>query len=174
MQNSRSLIAAMGPWIGSEVSSRRILILGESWYGGESDNLFDYLSGWCRRTKRDYFFSRVFNAASGFHTETATDLQRAAFWNTVMFDNFVNFSVGQTRECRPNATHFKAAAGTFPERLEDLRPHVVWVLGKQQAGYSVPVLEKANCLHFVVSPHPCGWGVSTKSLKDAWNEVNAL
>jgi hypothetical protein len=170
MPDPQSPMTHMDPWIGSEVSSRRVLILGESWYGEESDNLFDYLSGWCQRTKRDYFFSRVFNAASGFHTKTATDPQRAAFWNSVLFDNFINQSIGQTRDCRPDESHFKAAARSFPNRLQALHPNAVWVLGKEQARYSVPILKEVNCPH-VVSPHPCGRGVTRESLKNAWMKL---
>lgn len=163
------MIATMKPWVGCKIPSERILILGESWYG-PLDLLSEYLMGWCKGSVRDYLFSRIFNAASGFHTETASIDQRTGFWNSVLFDNFINFSVGPTRECRPNATHFKAAACSFQKRLDELHPHAVWVLGKEQARYSVPILEKDNYPH-VVSSHPCGRGVTTKSLTEAWAEV---
>jgi hypothetical protein len=145
---------------------KRILILGESWYGA-SYTLSTYLTGWCAGSMRDYFFSRVFNAASGLHSSRASSADRFAFWNSVLFDNFVNWSVGATRAHRPTSAMYAHAAASFPSRLTAMRPDSVWVLGLGQAFYSSPVLCKLR-YHHIVSPHPCGRAVTTSRLQSGW------
>ena len=157
----------MTPWVGSAMPPKRVLILGESWYGPHAP-LSAYLSGWCAGSVRDYLFSRIFNAASGFCTSKATMAQRTTFWSTVLFDNFVNFSVGPTRASRPGPAHFAAAAASFPSRLAALCPHAVWVLGMTQAAYSVPLL---SGYHHVVSPHPCARGITRVRLTTDWRKL---
>jgi hypothetical protein len=159
----------MLPWIGSNLHARkkRILILGESWYGPPA-NLGTYIPDWCAKIQQDYLFSRVFNAASGCLTATANVAQRQAFWDSVIFDNFVNWPVGTSRSARPTAAHYSRAAAAFPARLSCLNPDAVWVLGLGQASYSIPLL---GDIHHVASPHPCGWGVKTATLTAAWNRL---
>jgi hypothetical protein len=157
----------MSPWIGSTIPQKRILILGESWYGTPTP-LTAYVAAWCTGSQVDPFFSRVFNTGSGHHTRTASIPQRTAFWSSVLFDNFVNWSVGKCRSCRPKPGDFATAARSFPSRIATLCPTSVWVLGLTQAHYSVPLL---GAYYHVVSPHPCSWGVKTVRLKTDWAKL---
>lgn len=163
----------MDSWVGKSLSSdKRILILGESWYG-PTVCLRKYIQDWCDIKQPDYLFSRIFNTSfysskPPLTTASATVLQRQSFWDSVMFDNLVNWSVGTTRSARPTSTDFRKAAGTLSSRLSKLRPTSVWVLGKEQSHYSVPHL---GSIKYVVSPHPCGWGVKTSSLNQDWQKL---
>jgi hypothetical protein len=159
--------STMNPWIGSTIPHKRILILGESWYGTPTA-LTAYLAAWCTGSVRDYLFSRVFNTGSGRDSRTASISQRTAFWNSVLFDNFVNWSVGAFRSSRPKPGDFASAARSFPSRISALCPTSVWVLGLTHARYSVPLL---GAYHHVVSPHPCGFGVTAMRLKADWAKL---
>ena len=177
----------IAPWIGSAVpalvtpgdaapeeeasaptSRKRILILGESWYG-PSVPLSAYLAGWCAGSIQDHFFSCIFHAGSGLPASKASARQRSAFWHAVLFDNFVNLSVGPSVSCRPTTAQFRSAALTFPPRLATLLPDSVWVIGTTQQRYSVPVL-KAHGYHHVASPHPRS-GVAMASLQADWAKL---
>ena len=166
----------MAPWIGSAISSsntsstpsKRILILGESWYGPPVP-LSTYLTGWCAGSIQDHFFSCIFHAASGSPASGASPQQRSAFWNNVIFDNFVNFPVGPSISHRPTPLQLDAAAHTFPARLAVLLPDSVWVIGVKQQQYSVPVL-RTHHYHYVPSPHPRS-GVTIVRLRDDWTKL---
>lgn len=159
--------STMDPWIGSALKTKRILILGESWYG-PTPSLTAYMTNWCNRRQKDFLFSRIFNAGSGLNAATATTSERLGFWHSVMFDNFVNWSVGGTRSVRPSALDYGRAATTLPARLKTLTPTSVWVLGIEQGKYSLPLISH---LHHVHSPHPCGYAVTRARLIDDWKKL---
>ena len=177
------------PWIGSAVPSqgasvggaasneepgpaapsrKRILILGESWYGPLVP-LSTYLAAWCAGSIPDHFFSCIFHAGAGKPANKASPRQRSAFWDGLLFDNFVNFSVGSAASHRPTPAQFRTAALTFPSRLAALFPDSVWVLGTTQQKYSVPVLEAHGYYH-VPSRHPRS-GVTIASLQADWAKL---
>ena len=155
------------PWVGSSINPRRrILILGESWYGPGSP--LTVIPAWCAGAT-DHFFTRIFNAASGVSTSSAPagHPARLAFWNSVLFDNFVNWPVGPSLSNRPTCADFTLAATIFPARIAGLAPDSVWVLGKTQALYSSPLIIS---IRQVISPHP-RWHVTTAVLKADWSKL---
>jgi hypothetical protein len=162
----------MDVWIGSgySQSANRILVLGESWYG-DVEPLAVYVPRWVRGEVIDNTFARIFNAASGCHTESASQEQRTAWWNSIAFYNFVPGSVGASRSDRPSPAAYIAAAGPLAVVLDQLRPRGVWILGKGQAEYSVGVVERSG-IACEVSTHPTGYGVRSEELKGSWAKLS--
>jgi hypothetical protein len=165
------LPAASNIWVGSDFPSTRLLILGESTYGTD-DPLSTYIPSWCRRNTPDQTFSRIFNAFSGHTASSATIAQREAFWTSIAFANFVEEAVGSERSHRPTPDHYRAAASALPALVRRLKPMGVLILGREQAQHSEPLICAAGIL-CVVCPHPTAFGVSTATLKSAWNELQS-
>lgn len=158
----------MDVWVGSnyEPSAERILVLGESWYG-DVEPLVDFIPRWARGGVIDNTFSRLFNAASGFHTERATPSQRLGWWNGIAFYNFVPGTVGAARSDRPTRAAFRAAQAPLTAVLDRLRPRGVWIIGKEQAEYSAEVVRRFGAAH-EVTPHTASYGLSTATLAGSW------
>jgi hypothetical protein len=158
-------------WIGFKfhAPTNGVLILGESTYGDDPP-LREYVPLWIRRQVRDTTFTRLFNACSGSHTSRASEEQRGAFWHGIAFYNFVEQSVGPTRRHRPTPSHYKNATEAFRRVVERHHPRGVLILGTGQAEYSQPVLDPLS-IPLVVTRHPTSWGLPTKVLTSAWNEL---
>jgi hypothetical protein len=92
--------------------------------------------------------------------------QRREVWSTIVFYNFVVEHV-VTAENRPTEEQYKASIPQFRDVLEEHQPSGVWVLGKEQAKYSEPVIRSLK-LPFEVSCHPTSYGLSNESLKESW------
>lgn len=168
-------------WVGAAFSAdvNGVLILGESSYEEVRNTdppLCEYIPSWCRRERRDYTFSRICNAfaaqgnASPNSPASAQDRER--FWATVAFTNFVQQSVGSSRDDRPTPDQFRNAALELPAVLHRLKPRGVLILGKEQAVFSAPVMHKAGIPEHIC-PHPAGWGVRKSALQFAWHELQA-
>jgi hypothetical protein len=161
-------------WLGTQygLSGQRILVLGESWYGG-LEPLSTFIPRWARKEERDYTYSRLFNACSGHHTSKASAAARLAWWQTIAFANFVEGSIGPTRDTRPSRAQFSAAAIRLPLLLTELMPTVVWILGIEQSGHSQPVISSAK-IAIVTSPLPAAYGIRTSRLQSDWSKVQLL
>ncbi len=158
----------MDVWIGDYYarSPARILILGESWYANV-EPLAVYVPRWARGEINDYTFSRLFNGASGLHTERATQAQRLAWWNGIAFYNFVPGTVGNSRSDRPTRAAFIAARDPLTAVLDRLRPQGVWIIGKQQAEHSADVVRLFGAA-YEVTPHTASYGLSSAALATSW------
>ncbi len=161
----------MDVWIGEgyERAAKRILVLGESWYG-EVEPLCAFVPRWATGELRDAMLSRLFNAASGLHTERASIEQRLAWWNGIAFYNFVPGSVGASRSDRPSDAAFRAARAPLGLVLERLRPDGVWIIGKGQAAYSAGVVEEFGAVHEVTA-HTASYGLSSAELAGSWAKL---
>jgi hypothetical protein len=161
----------MDVWIGDNYarSANRILVLGESWYG-DVEPLAVYVPRWARGEINDSMFSRLFNAASGLHTERATHAQRLAWWNGIAFYNFVPGTVGKSRSDRPGRAVFIAARDPLAAVLDRLRPQGVWIIGKEQAEHSADVVRLfgAAC---EVTAHTASYGLSSAALATSWAKL---
>lgn len=155
-------------WIGQdyEVSGKRILVLGESWYG-QLESLSDYIPKWAAGKIRDNTFSRIFNAGSGSHTSKAAEHEILQFWNSIAFYNFVVGTVGDTREHRPTKEQYESSKGPLRLVLEGLKPKGVWILGKGQAAYSEQVVRDMRLAYEVVA-HPTSFGLKAEMLRQSW------
>jgi hypothetical protein len=160
-------------WLGDSyhLPANRLLVLGESWWG-DVEPLSDFVPKWAAGRVRDHTFSRLFNACSGLHTETATAEQRLAWWHTIAFYNFVTGSVGDLRGDRPTRAHFDAAAAPFTALMAEIRPRGVWILGKEQAQHSAPLVAAA-AIPFEIAPHPTSYGLRSETLRESWTALNA-
>lgn len=160
-------------WVGSQFhgSANSVLILGESTYGDDPP-LSQYIPRWCRGEQRDQTLSRIFNAFSGGEASSATPAEREAFWARVAFSNFVQQSVGPTRENRPTVAHYRNAGSSLPWLLERLRPRGMLILGIEQAEFSEPIV-RAHGIPYVIAPHPTGVGVENAVLQGKWSELRS-
>jgi hypothetical protein len=151
-------------WKGREYERTRILVLGESWYGTyEDDHLYDdtYVAAWLRGEVRDAMYSRMANAVR---------LSREGFWQSIAFTNYAQ-CVGPDRDHRPDLEMFEAGAVRLRAIIAELKPTVIWLLGKQQAEHSGPVVAEAG-LPSVVSRHPVY--ASHAQTYEAWAKVLEL
>ena len=150
-------------WIGSTYQTRRIFVLGESWYGDFSNELVTdggYIHAYLDGRVKDAMYTRIANACK---------LQRAEYWHSVMFTNFVQ-RVGGTRKSRPTTAHYKAACSRLANLLAVHKPSGVWILGIGQGEYSASVLKKAGIL-YEISAHPTSYGLKNSTLGSSWNAL---
>ncbi len=121
------------PWKGEGYGERnnlglpaRLLILGESHYGKESDGWDSELT---KAVVQDYieggvypFFTKVFHTVLG----PDTPAQRSLFFDSIAFYNYVQRSVGDASDIPPTKEMWEEAAAPFRATLECLRPtHIV-------------------------------------------------
>jgi hypothetical protein len=156
-------------WVGSNYveTNPRMLVLGESVYGSGVP-LKEYLPTWIHGAQRDQTFSRVFNALSGVRAASTTVQARQSFWDGVAFYNFVTIVVGALRSSRPTREAYMASRDSLRQVISQYRPHGVLILGKEQAGYSGPVVRETN-VPFEVSP--TGFGIKTSWIAKPWKEL---
>jgi hypothetical protein len=150
-------------WIGQEYPKRRILVLGESWYGDYEDDLVTddgYIRAYLGGLVKDAMYTRMANACC---------LEPNDFWNGIMFTNFVQ-RVGDTRKSRPNSDHYKDACARLARILEEHKPLGVWILGIGQAEYSAQVVEQAG-IACEVSAHPTSYGLKNAVLGASWSSL---
>lgn len=145
------------------------MILGESWYG-EVEPLAMYVPRWASGEINDSMFARLFNTASGWHTERATPQQRLDWWNGIAFYNFVPGTVGASRSDRPTTQMFAAARDPLASVLYKFRPRGVWIIGKGQAEYSADVVSRFGS-EYEVSPHTASYGLRSADLAASWHRL---
>lgn len=126
------------PWIGARYASegingKRLLILGESHYGGEGCEYSRFTSEVIRdmalEKGRLAFFSRVQRLVVGGRGGFS-DLERADFWQRVAFYNFVQSALENPRD-RPTYAMWQAAREPFSQTLGELNPSIILVLGTE-------------------------------------------
>jgi hypothetical protein len=148
-------------WRGDSYDQTRILVLGESWYGSyEADHLFDdgWVSAWLGGEVRDDMYTKMARAVG---------LTSDELWQSIAFTNYVQ-CVGPVRKNRPTRAMYEAGAIRLRAILAELKPRVVWLLGKQQAKHSSRVTEEVK-LPSVVSRHPSF--ASYAETREAWAKV---
>ena len=149
-------------WIGTAylASSPKVLILGESDYGG-TDPLVTYVPQWLDKKHPDYSFARISNTFG-------RPLTRDTFWHQIAFYNFVPGMVGESRNDRPTKSMYQRAQTILPDVLNYLKPDGVLILGIEQSEYSQPVLNEHGIAH-AISPHPAARGLKNERLTAAWD-----
>lgn len=155
-------------WIGPNYSNRRVFVLGESWYGDYTeDRVTDdgYIRAYLEGRQPDSMYSRMANACMGDKSLQA----RRDYWHGVMFTNFVQ-RVGATRDRRPSAEQYRDAGVRLTRLLKEHAPRGVWILGREQARHSEPVVEAAG-IPVEVTAHPTSFGVKHATLRASWNAL---
>lgn len=133
---------AFHPWVGTEYASsgldgKKILILGESFYGPLDPVDAANLPSFAEVVVRGYITRpaglRLFRTVEKLFGRTpgADAAERLAFWNRVAFGNFIqDVLVDRTSEHRPTEQQWSAARPCFLDLLDALRPDAVLVLGE--------------------------------------------
>lgn len=150
-------------WIGSRYADRKILVLGESWYGDYVGDLVTddgYVRAYLDGRQADAMYTRMANASG---------LGKQAFWQGIAFTNFVQ-RVGDTRDCRPTPAEYRQARERLDRLLQTLSPCGVWILGIGQSEYSAPIIREAG-IDLEVSAHPTSYGLSNAVLGASWRAL---
>ena len=147
------------PWVGeryelAELYGLRVLLLGESHYGkGDEDSFFTrrVVKKWGQE-KRHRFFTIIarFILHQG-RKGRLTGAERREFWDKVAFYNYVQEIVGRKARIRPTRDMWKRSEQSFFKVLQDLKPDLVVVLGKQ-LGKKLPASVKG--ITFCKVDHP--------------------
>jgi hypothetical protein len=139
------------PWIGSRYKHNnrfgvRILVLGESHYGEETETrptaTTDVVRRYAQR-ERYPFFTKVSKVLLGLDSETWLDNRaRGDVWEDIAFYNYIQGFVSEDSRVRPSAEMWSAAKAPFLQMLKDLDPNVVLVLGKELGAHLPPIPER--------------------------------
>jgi hypothetical protein len=126
------------PWVGSRyttdgIGGRRLLILGESHYGGDGC----HYSAFTTEVIRDMalvqghlpFFSRVARLILGGRGGFSPP-EREEFWHRVAFYNFIQTALEQQGD-RPTCEMWQAGREPFLQTVTELAPHIILVLGRE-------------------------------------------
>lgn len=149
-------------WKGRDYDRTRILVLGESWYGSyEGDLNFDHkwVFAWLGGEVRDDMYTKMARGVG---------LKNDELWQSIAFTNYVQ-CVGPDRKHRPTRAMYDAGAVRLRAIIEQLKPRVVWLLGKEQAVHSSTVVADAG-LPGVVSTHP-SFASYKKDTRVGWEAV---
>ena len=101
----------------------------------------------------------------------AVGLERRTFWEGIAFTNFVQ-RVGDLRTDRPTDARYREAGPPLRRLLDLLAPRGVWILGKEQAAYSEPVVKAAG-IPVEVTAHPMSFGVKNSAMRASWDALLA-
>lgn len=138
------------PWIGSNYTENRLLIVGESHYAqGEDGNIDlvcynDFLKD---RNSTISIVERLMNGSSWnffqntYHALLGTEnINREAFWSNVAFYNLIQRPM-QTRKDRPSKADYSCGWDVFYEVLKVIKPSHCIILGSGSAKYLYPVMK---------------------------------
>lgn len=153
------------PWIGANYQAGsehncRIMILGESHYGKPTDARLDftnYIVGRYAITERRRFFSVIQRLVSlDTKRGTYSVASKRAFWNSVVFCNYVQAIVGGKARQRPTAAMWDTGATVLLKVLKEVEPEVLVILGKELKKY-LPTLPAGFEIAYI--KHPSGRGM---------------
>ena len=126
------------PWIGKEYGTaalthgKRVMILGESHYEWLDNQTLD--PDWTTKSieigikgKNHRFRTRVMGMFLGH--APALEAERRAFWDAIMFTNYIPVSVGKGANADPSEEMWEAAVPRFAELITAHTPDLLVVLG---------------------------------------------
>ncbi|GHV66121.1 hypothetical protein FACS1894199_08880 [Bacteroidia bacterium] len=124
------------PWVGREywqgIHGKKVLVLGESHYATEEDNLpsltNDVIGYYLRYLAGEVEHEGWMNTYTKF--ANSCPIVGEAFWQSVVFYNFVQVPMSGSRRS-PSGDDFAAGAVPFFEVLANYEPDVVIVWGKR-------------------------------------------
>ena len=125
------------PWVGDdwESASPRLMLLGDSHYltdlSDDSTGLTQDIVRSIRDGERRISFYKKAAELAGGKVATTQDGWRA-FWNKVVFLNFVPVTVGTAFDAVPTPAMWNAGVSRFVGHLERLEPTHVLSLGQRQ------------------------------------------
>jgi hypothetical protein len=117
------------PWIGNEYARTRLLILGESAYSWEEDELIhpplthslDSVN-WAIEEfpNAGRFFNMISKALANEETPSRDRLNQV--WNRVAFTNYVSGTVGEGARIRPSREMWETASRDFRNEIQAIDP----------------------------------------------------
>jgi hypothetical protein len=153
------------PWVGDNyaASSPKVLVLGESHYkrDGFDRNTFtqEVIRSWAVGEQGSTkFFTTIAKVLSGKLNEGISKADKAEFWNSVAFYNFVQESVGDGPRDRPSEDMWKQAQQPFVQVMKDLSPNIVVVLGGHLCYHVEQVESQFPTTKFCHWYHPSSFG----------------
>lgn len=143
------------PWVGSDYSDNKLLLIGESHYAKENDKNEFFLTN--RKatigTVEDVvkgvkwsFFKNTHYALLG--TDKVEREGRKALWSNVAFYNFIQRPM-QTTKGRPTPNDYRDGWKVFFELLKIVNPTHCIFLGSSGAKYLWPLVEKNDDIAFI-------------------------
>jgi hypothetical protein len=153
------------PWVGSQyelgIGGVKVLILGEAHYGAPGEEAADFTRAIVMKlgqTERFRFFTVTQKLVSG-EEGYVTNSQRAEFWERVAFCNFIQKFPGESPRIRPTPEMWRDAVEPFIATLEELRPDMVLVLGKELHGMLPVASDKVSYCYI---QHPSSYRFDSK------------
>lgn len=175
------------PWMGEHyhdqgIDGLRLLILGESHHeadGDDGENHREFTKEVIRKLCLEgkyQFFAKVQQLVQGLEPGVPIDqTKRRDFWNRVAFYNYVQQIVGTGPGVPPSDSMWKDAQKPFVETLQELRPHMVLILGQRLSEHVPkdlipPEIERCDV------EHPSSWGFQVTAFQDkvAKHMANAM
>lgn len=156
------------PWVGRYYNAAgfggfKILILGESHYSPKPEDQFDsaltqkIFTHYAIGDKPLRFFKTLACLIAGAASRTALSRETyLATWQACAFYNYVQDLLPAAR-MRPTPEMWDAAKEPFTHVLENLKPHIVLVAGKQ-LGWHIPNLPQD--ITTIGMKHPSAFGFS--------------
>jgi hypothetical protein len=141
------------PWIGSRFTQAnrfgtRVLVLGESHYGPESETRSTVTTEVVRKlaqNERHAFFTKISKVLLELDGKTWLDNNsRSEVWEHIAFYNYIQGFVGTESRVRPSPELWNAAQVPFFQVLEKLTPQVILVLGKELSQHLPTILGKVE------------------------------
>lgn len=139
------------PWVGSDYSENRLLLVGESHYArDESKKVLFSKKHATVVTVEDVVKGIKWNLFENTHYAlTGTNnVDKKALWENVAFYNFIQRTMDTTKG-RPTPTEFKDGWKVFFELLKIIKPTHCIFLGSSGAKYLWPLIEKNNDIVFI-------------------------
>lgn len=132
------IMRTFDPWIGNRyfnegINGKRLLILGESHYGGKVCHYPSYtievIKSMALVKGSLPFFSRIQRLVTGGRGGF-TNAERENFWNRVAFYNFIQTSLDK-QGLRPTYEMWQAGTEPYLQTLQELSPNIILVLGAE-------------------------------------------
>lgn len=142
MQSEFSM-AQFRPWQGQSYKAGldgvRVLVLGESHYGGPECDYPEFTQHIVKRNcfespkrgqRKDPYFTKIAVLLCGLQSRDAlSDQRKQQLWDEIAFFNYVDLL--PSRKVRPSKEQWERAHLHFEQRLSELSPHAIIVTGKE-------------------------------------------
>jgi len=146
---------------GNALGGLRLMILGESHYHGEARFTGQVVptltpEAVARHGVQAFsnFFGRLLQLVSGRSWAEASPAERQAFWDAVLFYNYVPVVVGTKPKQRPTEAMWRRGAAPFLQLLEERRPQAILVCGYGLWGRTVPAVPGLRATPWIETPAP--------------------
>jgi hypothetical protein len=182
------------PWVGSEYTKgfngRKTLILGESHYYWDESNpiakqrriTIECIEEQIEEGYRKAFWTKLASAMIG---KSPTKGDKASFWHSVAFYNYVQASAGTGPRIRPKKESWDISVSPFQIVVDELCPDIIVVLGYRLwdmlpnlSGHEGPPIEGSSASNPWFYPHKSGqamaFSIKHPSSSFSWEEWHRI